>query len=111
MAENVRKPEEVLGDIYSFVAANQLGAERLLAFMDDYGMHDLRALAAVRAGPRRSRDARGHPRACPNGVYRSEIWNNPLGTRLRYPLKLTVRRRRRSSSISKARRRSSRKAG
>ena len=45
--ENVRKPEEVLGDIHSFVAANALGAERLAAFMDEYGMHDLRALAHV----------------------------------------------------------------
>ncbi len=47
LAENVRKPEEVLGDVHSFVAANQLGADRLLQFMDDYGMHDLRALAPV----------------------------------------------------------------
>ena len=47
LGENVRKSPEVLGDIHSFVAANQLGADRLLAFMDDYGMHDLRALAAT----------------------------------------------------------------
>ncbi len=26
----------------------------------------------------------------PDGVYTSEIWNNPLGTPLRYPVKLTV---------------------
>ena len=47
LGENVRKRDEVLGDVHSFVAANQLGAERLLQLMDDYGMHDLRALAAV----------------------------------------------------------------
>ena len=29
-------------------------------------------------------------RALPDGVYTSEIWNNPLGTPLRYPLKITV---------------------
>jgi 5-oxoprolinase (ATP-hydrolysing)/N-methylhydantoinase A len=29
-------------------------------------------------------------RALPDGAYRSEIYNNPLGTRLRYPLKVTV---------------------
>ena len=29
-------------------------------------------------------------RALPDGVYRSEIWNNPLGEKLHYPLKLTV---------------------
>ena len=48
--ENVRNGEQVLGDLHSFVAANALGAERLLAFMSDYGMHDLRALAAVVQG-------------------------------------------------------------
>jgi len=29
-------------------------------------------------------------RALPNGTYNNEVWNNPLGTPLRYPLKLTV---------------------
>jgi 5-oxoprolinase (ATP-hydrolysing) len=29
--------------------------------------------------------------AMPDGVYTSEVWNNPLGTPLRYPVKLTVR--------------------
>ena len=28
--------------------------------------------------------------AMPDGVYTSEVWNNPLGTPLRYPVKLTV---------------------
>jgi len=28
--------------------------------------------------------------ALPDGVYRSEIENNPLGERLRYPLALTI---------------------
>ena len=88
-AENVRKPEEVLGDVHAFVAANQLGAERLLGFMDDYGMHDLRALAAV-VQNRSERAIREAISALPDGVFRSEIWNNPLGTPLRYPLAVTV---------------------
>jgi 5-oxoprolinase (ATP-hydrolysing) len=90
LGENVRKPKEVLGDIFSFVSANQLGAERLLRFMDDYGMHDLRALAAV-VQNRAEAAMREAIRALPNDVYRSEAFNNPLGTRLSYPLKLTVR--------------------
>jgi 5-oxoprolinase (ATP-hydrolysing) len=89
IAENVRKNEEVLGDIHSFVAANALGAERLLAFMDEYGMHDLRALAHV-VQTRAEQAMRAAISALPDGVYRSEIWNNPLGETLRYPLKLTV---------------------
>jgi 5-oxoprolinase (ATP-hydrolysing) len=89
IAENVRKSEEVLGDIHSFIAANALGAERLLAFMDEYGMHDLRALARV-VQTRAENAMRDAIRALPDGVYQSEIWNNPLGERLHYPLKLTV---------------------
>jgi 5-oxoprolinase (ATP-hydrolysing) len=88
--ENVRNGEQVLGDLHSFVAANALGAERLLAFMADYGMHDLRALAAVVQG-RSERAMRDAIAAIPDGVYESEIWNNPLGTPLRYPVKLTVK--------------------
>jgi 5-oxoprolinase (ATP-hydrolysing) len=90
LAENVRKPEEVIGDIFSFVSANQLGADRLVQFMEDYGMHDLRALAAV-VQNRSEAAMRAAIRALPNGVYQSEAFNNPLGARLRYPLKLTVR--------------------
>ena len=89
LAENVRKKDEVLGDIFSFVAANQLGAERLVAFMDDYGMHDLRALAAV-VQDRSEAAMRAAIRALPDGEYRSDAWNNPLGTMLHYPLKITV---------------------
>ncbi len=90
IAENVRKPQEVLGDIHAFIAANALGAERLAAFMDDYGMHDLRALAAV-VQTRAERAMREAIRALPDGEYHSEIWNNPLGEKLRYPLKVTVK--------------------
>ncbi len=89
IAENVRKHEEVLGDIHSFIAANTLGAERLLAFMDEYGMHDLRALAHV-VQTRAETAMRQAIHGLPDGIYRSEVWNNPLGEKLSYPLKLTV---------------------
>jgi 5-oxoprolinase (ATP-hydrolysing) len=89
LGENVRKSPEVLGDIFSFVAANQLGADRLLSFMDDYGMHDLRALAAV-VQDRSEAAMRDAISALPDGEYLSEVANNPLGELLRYPLKVTV---------------------
>jgi 5-oxoprolinase (ATP-hydrolysing)/N-methylhydantoinase A len=89
LGENVRKSSEVLGDVHSFVAANQLGADRLLAFMNDYGMHDLRALAAT-VQDRSEQAMREAIRVLPDGVYRSEVYNNPLGTKLRYPVKITV---------------------
>ena len=76
IAENVRKSPEVLGDIHSFVAANQLGAEWLLAFMNDYGMHDLRA-GRRRSGSRRTGDARGDPGAAGRGISLRDMQQSP----------------------------------
>jgi len=90
LAENVRNPAQVLGDVHSFIAANAVGAERLSAFMDEYGIHNLEALAAVLQG-RSEKAMREAIAAIPDGVYTSEVWNNPLGTPLRYPVKLTVK--------------------
>jgi 5-oxoprolinase (ATP-hydrolysing)/N-methylhydantoinase A len=89
IGENVRKPEAVLGDIHSFVAANAQGAERLKAFMEEYGMHDLRALASVVQG-RSEMAMRNAIEALPDGVYHSEVSNTLLGHSLRYPLKITI---------------------
>lgn len=89
IAENVRNAWQVLGDIHSMIAANALGAERLVAFMDEYGMHDLKALAAVvqnRAGTA----MRQAIRALPDRIYTSTMQNSPTGEVLTYPLKLTV---------------------
>lgn len=89
IAQNVRGGEQVLGDVHSFIAANEIGAERLCAFMDDYGMEDLGALAEVVQGLS-ERAMRSAIRAIPDGTYRSTISNNPLGQRLEYPVKITV---------------------
>ena len=88
-AENVRNPVQVLGDLHALVAANEIGAQRLVEFMAEYGLGDLAALAHIvqRKAESAMRDA---IRAIPDGVYQSEVWNNPLGALQRYPLKLTV---------------------
>jgi 5-oxoprolinase (ATP-hydrolysing)/N-methylhydantoinase A len=89
LAKNVRMSEQVLGDMAAFVAANEIGAQRLLKLMDDYGMDDLQAFAAVVQG--RSEGAmRDAIRAIPDGVYSSETWNNPFGTPMRFPVQITV---------------------
>ena len=90
IAGNVREPDQVLGDLHALIAANALGAERLVRFMDEYGMEDLRAIGQVIQG-RSERATREALRAFPEGVYRSEVWCNPLGERLRLPLAVTVR--------------------
>lgn len=42
---NVRVPDQVLGDLHAIVSAENVGAQRLLEFMEDYGLSDLKALA------------------------------------------------------------------
>jgi 5-oxoprolinase (ATP-hydrolysing)/N-methylhydantoinase A len=89
IGENVRNSDQVLGDIHSFVAANEIGGERLLKLMGEYGLGDLTAFASVVQGlaEEAMRDA---IRSLPDGTYQSTVTNNPLGTPLTYPLKLTV---------------------
>ncbi len=60
--------------------------------MDEYGMHDLRALAAV-VQNRAEAAMREAISALPDGVYHSTEYNNPLGTTLTYPLRAHGARR------------------
>ncbi len=90
LGENVRNPDQVLGDLHALVAANAIGAERLRAFLADYGMQDLRALATV-VQDRSEKAMRDAIRALPDGVYHGTVTNNPLGTPMTYPLALTVK--------------------
>jgi N-methylhydantoinase A/oxoprolinase/acetone carboxylase beta subunit/N-methylhydantoinase B/oxoprolinase/acetone carboxylase alpha subunit len=90
LAENVRKSEQVLGDLHALISANATGAQRLLAFMDEYDLEDLEALATV-IQDRSERAIREAIRAIPDGTYRSEIWNDGLGSPLRYSIAVTVR--------------------
>lgn len=42
---NVRVPEMVIGDVYAEAAANEVGAQKVLALLDEYGLEDLEDLA------------------------------------------------------------------
>lgn len=77
IAANVRTPHEVLGDLHAQVAANRVGAERLVEAMADFGLGDLRDVsqeildrseAAMRAGISRLAD----------GVYEHEVQTDGL---------------------------------
>ena len=41
---NVREPQQVIGDIFSFAAANDTGSKRLIAMMEEFQIDDLDAL-------------------------------------------------------------------
>ncbi|HKX16811.1 MAG TPA: hydantoinase B/oxoprolinase family protein [bacterium] len=86
---NVRRPEMVVGDIQAQVSSNRIGADRLLAFMDEYGLESLAALAhTVQA--RAEQAMRDAIRAVPDGTYRSEVWYDGLDAPLRLPCAVTV---------------------
>jgi 5-oxoprolinase (ATP-hydrolysing)/N-methylhydantoinase A len=89
LAENVRKSEQVLGDLHALISANATGAQRLLAFMTEYGLEDLEALATV-IQDRSERAIRDAIARVPDGTYRSEIWNDGLDEPLSYPVTVTV---------------------
>ncbi len=86
---NVRRPEMVLGDIQAQVGSNHIGARRLLAFMDEYGLDSLEPLAqeVQRRAEAAMRAAIG---AVPKGIYRSEIELEAAGELLRLPCAVSV---------------------
>jgi N-methylhydantoinase B len=44
LTANVRAPREVLGDLHAQVAGNQVGADRLLEYLDEFDLDDLEGL-------------------------------------------------------------------
>ncbi len=86
---NVRNPDMVFGDIQAQVGSNQVGARRLLEFMDEYGLSSLEPLA--HEVQRRTEAAmREAIRAVPDGAYRSEVEIESLGRTLRLPCAVIV---------------------
>jgi N-methylhydantoinase B len=89
LAANVRAPHEVLGDLHAQVAANRVGAERLIEAMAEFGLRDLRMVAeeildrseaAMRAGIGR----------LPDGLYQHEIQTDGLDEPIRIRCALHV---------------------
>ena len=45
LRHNVREAHQVVGDVYSLAACNEIGHRRLMDMMDEFQLHDLEALA------------------------------------------------------------------
>jgi N-methylhydantoinase B len=75
--QNVRTPDQTMGDLWAQVVALDLMEERVGALMEAYGLADLRALAGEIHG-RCERAMRGAIAALPDGVYRSELQTDGL---------------------------------
>ncbi len=72
IAVNVRNPVEVEGDLYSLVACNNVGSQRLLEMMDEFGMATVDPLAehiiSASVDGMRAEIAK-----LPNGVYKNAM--------------------------------------
>jgi 5-oxoprolinase (ATP-hydrolysing) len=89
IAENVRVPELVLGDIHAQISANQVGVDQLLSFLEEYGLADLSGLAEE-LQRRSEAGMRGAIRALPDGVYTAETVADGLDRPQRLPVRVTV---------------------
>jgi N-methylhydantoinase B len=90
IAENVRVPDQVLGDIQVQIGAARLGAERIAELMQDAGLEDLDALSAAVIG-RSEQAMRTAIRRVPPGVYENEGIMDGFDQPLHIRVKLTVR--------------------
>lgn len=74
---NVRAPREVMGDIHAQVAGNQVGADRLVEYLQEFNLPDLEQLGAeiIHRSEQATREAIA---ALPDGTYRKTIHTDGL---------------------------------
>jgi N-methylhydantoinase B len=86
---NVRAQEEVIGDLYSQVAGDAVGAQRLLEFMDEYGLDSIVPLAdeLIARSERAMRDAIAR---LPDGVYRYRTTTDGFESPIELALAITI---------------------
>ena len=89
LAENVRRPDQVLGDVHALVAAGLTGAERIGEFMEEYGMHDLEALATV-VQKRAEAAMRQAIARLPDGRYEHRVEADGLDTHMSFPIQIAI---------------------
>ena len=87
---NVRVPEQVMGDIMANVSCNEVGGRELLAFMDEYGLDDLRELsAAIRSQSERA--MRAKISEFRDGTYRNRIKVEGFGEPVEFVVRVDVK--------------------
>jgi 5-oxoprolinase (ATP-hydrolysing) len=86
---NVRKGDMVIGDLRAQISANNVGVDRLLRLMDEYGLEDLTGLATT-IQDRAEQAMRVAIRAVPDGVYQHEVEFEAIDRTLRLPVRIEV---------------------
>lgn len=89
LAANVRAPEEVLGDLHAQVAGNQVGADRLLAYLEEMGLSGLEEIGHEILG-RSERAMREAIAAIPDGDYERTCFVDGMADPVRIHCRLSV---------------------
>lgn len=90
LSANVRAPDEVLGDLHAQVAGNQVGADRLITYLDDFGLEDLAQLSDEILG-RSERAMREAIASLPDGRYEKTCFTDGFDGEIRVQVALDVR--------------------
>ena len=86
---NVRAPREVIGDLHAQVAGNQVGAQRLIEYLDEFGLEDLDNLSAEIRG-RSEKATREAIAEIPDGTYTNEIHTDGIDEPVRIMCQIEV---------------------
>jgi N-methylhydantoinase B len=87
---NVRMPDEVIGDIYAQISANEVGGSKLVQFMEEAGLDSIDPIGEIIL--ERSETAmRNAIREIPDGVYAGEAEADGFDDPIHLALALTVK--------------------
>ncbi len=86
---NVRRADMVMGDIHALVSSNAVAGRRIVAFMTEYGLTDLTALADV-IQDHSERAMRNAITDLKDGVYTYRLVADGVGEPLALPVTVTV---------------------
>lgn len=88
IAANVRAPEPVLGDIHAQAAGNDVGAARLIEFMEEFGLESLEPLGdeIIARSERAMREAIA---ALPDGTFRNVVYSDGYEEPVRLEVAIT----------------------
>lgn len=86
---NVRKPDLVIGDILAEISANEVGANKLIEFMEEYGLTTLAPLASTIFN-KTQKAMRESIEAIPDGVYRHEVYMDGFDEPLKLAVTITI---------------------
>ncbi len=86
---NVRTPFEVVGDLYAQAGSNEVGGERLIEMIEEFGLEDIESLSDEIC-TRSERAMREAIAALPDGLYENEAYTDGFDEPIRLAVSIRV---------------------